>query len=129
MTLQDVSVVMSSDGPAPATSEAAGPLAEFTALRGELLQMNQQQHQITALQLTLMGAIFGIAISRPNMVGLLMIAPIIGYSLCMLHLTNGLTIFEIARYIRDDLSGRVPGAFCGKGGWYGMVGKASRTAL
>jgi hypothetical protein len=71
--------------------------------------MNQQQHQIMALQLTLVGAIFGIAISRPGLAGILMIVPVISYSLCMRHLTNGLSIFEIARYIRDDLSGRVPG--------------------
>jgi hypothetical protein len=62
-----------------------------------------------ALQLTLVGAIFGIAISRPSTVGILMIVPVVSYSLCMRHLTNGLSIFEIARYIRDDLSDRVPG--------------------
>jgi hypothetical protein len=121
-----VDVPESLDAPAvSAGHEADGPLAEFTALRDELLQLNQQQHQIMALQLTLVGAVFGIAISRPGLAGILMIAPIVSYSLCMRHLTNGLSIFEIARYIRDDLSDRVPGGLR----WESWLLEHSRESL
>jgi hypothetical protein len=90
-------------------TDADGPLAEFAALRAEILQLNQQQNPVLALQLTIAGAVFGITVSHPRLIGLLIIVPVVSYSLCMRYLTNGMSIREIARYIREDLSSRVPG--------------------
>lgn len=77
-----------------------GPLAEFVALRAEILQYNQQQNQILALQLTIAEAAFGIAISYPRLAGILMIVPVISYSLCAQYLASGMSIIEIALYSR-----------------------------
>jgi hypothetical protein len=90
-------------------NEYDGPLAEFVALRAEILQLNQQQNQMIGLQLTIAGAVFGVAISHPGVEGILMVVPVVSYALCMRYLTNGMTILEIARYIRDELDCRVPG--------------------
>ena len=105
--------------------EADGPLAEFAALRAEILQLNQQQSQILGLQLTIAGAVFGIAISHAGLVGILMIVPIVSYSLCMRYLATGTAIFEIARYIRDDLTNRVPGGLR----WESWLSTNSRESI
>jgi hypothetical protein len=90
-------------------NESDGPLAEFVALRAEILQLNQQQNQMLALQLTIAGAVFGVAISHPGIEGILMVVPVVSYALCMRYLTNGMSILEIARYIREELDQRVRG--------------------
>jgi hypothetical protein len=69
-----------------AAKDADGPLAEFVALRDEILQLNQQQNQMLALQLTISGAVFGIAISHAGLADILMIVPVVSYSLCARYL-------------------------------------------
>ena len=66
-----------------------------------------------ALQLTIAGAVFGIAISHSDVAGILMIVPVVSYSLCARYVMNSISIMEIARYIRDELAKRVPGGL----GW------------
>jgi hypothetical protein len=86
-----------------------GPLAEFVALRGELLQYSQHQNQLFALQLTLAGAVFSFAISQPRLIGVALVVPVASYLLCLRYLTRSRLIHEMARYIQEDLSARVPG--------------------
>jgi hypothetical protein len=108
-----------------AIKDADGPLAEFAALRDEILQFNQQQNQMLALQLTIAGAVFGIAISHTGLAGVLMIVPVVSYSLCARYLMNALAITEIARYIRDELANRVPGGL----GWESWMLSNSRESM
>jgi hypothetical protein len=46
-----------------------GPLAEFAALRQEIIQRQATQHSVLALQLTISGAVFSFALkcSPPTM--------------------------------------------------------------
>lgn len=86
-----------------------GPLAEFSALREEIQERIRAQQQILALQLTLAGAIFGFVISRPGMTALLLIVPFGSYLLCGRWVAQHFGVVQVARYIREELSGRVPG--------------------
>lgn len=43
--------------------DSKGALAEFTALRQEIQQRAQMQHQLLSLQLTLSGAVIGFSLS------------------------------------------------------------------
>jgi hypothetical protein len=104
---------------------ADGPLAEFAALRNEILQLNQQQNQMLALQLTIAGAVFGIAISHADLAAILMIVPAVSHSPCARYLMNVISITEIARYIRDELANRVPGGL----GWESWMLSNSRESM
>jgi len=108
-----------------AAKDADGPLAEFVALRDEILQLNQQQNQMLALQLTISGAVFGIAISHAGLADILMIVPVVSYSLCARYLMNAISIVEIARYIREELANRVPGGL----GWESWMLANSRESM
>ena len=95
--------------PEPESNSPDGPLAEFTALRAEILQSLQIQWNSFALQLTATGAIFSFALSSSSRTGLLLILPVVTYALSNYWVNNLTTLERIGRYIRDDLSGRVPG--------------------
>jgi hypothetical protein len=86
-----------------------GPLAEFVALRQELELRTNYHNQLHTLQLTFTGALFGFAISRNNLILLLLVVPIISYLICARYTDQRLRNRGIARYIRDYLSDRVPG--------------------
>jgi hypothetical protein len=86
-----------------------GPLAEFVALRAELLQRAANQAHLMSLQLTAVGAILSLAIARGSLRGLALVIPLVGYSLYSRYVDDALTVIRIARYIRDDLDSRVPG--------------------
>jgi hypothetical protein len=86
-----------------------GPLAEFSALRNEIQDRVKAQQQMLSLQLTLSGAVFGFAISRPGMTALLLIVPFSSYLLCGRLVAQHFGTLRVAKYIREELSGRVPG--------------------
>ena len=86
-----------------------GPLAEFAALRAEILQLNQQQSQVLTLQLTISGAVLSVAISRDSLRALMLVIPLVSYLLYFRFLAGSMSIYEIARYVREELSERVPG--------------------
>lgn len=89
--------------------EFDGPLAEFVALRQEILQRISTQQLILSLQLTLIGAIFGFSISHPNIIGILLIVPFGSYLLCGRLVSQHFGILQVADYIREELSYKVPG--------------------
>jgi hypothetical protein len=86
-----------------------GPLAEYNTLRQEMDSRSARQHQIFTAQLTIAGAIFSFALSDPRRTLLLLIVPVISYLLASRHATQSHDMFLITRYIREELSDRVPG--------------------
>lgn len=86
-----------------------GPLAEFAALRTEIQERVKGQQQMLSLQLTLAGAVFGFAISRPGLTALLLIVPFSSYLLCGRLVAQHFGTLRVAKYIKEELSGKVPG--------------------
>lgn len=86
-----------------------GPLAEFAALRSEIDRRASTQNTLFVSQLTVTGAIFSFAVSAPSRTALLLILPISSYMFGVRYVAQQKAIFTIARYIREDLSARVPG--------------------
>ena len=81
-------------------------LAEFAALRAEILQTLSQQWLILAFDLTAAGAIFSVAQSSHN-TRLLLILPVVTYSLIEQYLKNFKMLMRLGDYIKDILSPRV----------------------
>ena len=86
-----------------------GPLAEFSALREEIQERVKAQQHMLSLQLTLSGAVFGFSISRPGMIALLLIVPFSSYLLCGRLVAHHFGTLRVAKYIREELNGQVPG--------------------
>lgn len=86
-----------------------GPLAEFAALRDEIQERVKAQGQMLSLQLTLAGAVFGFAISRPGLTALLLIVPFSSYLLCGRLVAQHFGTLRVAKYIKEELSPKVPG--------------------
>lgn len=84
-------------------------MAEFVALRQEIERRSIAQHALFALQLTSSGAIFSFAFTGAGHIGFLLIIPISTYMLCARYIEQQYGIQRIARYIKDELDGRVPG--------------------
>jgi hypothetical protein len=85
------------------------PLAEFSALRNELLQYLSMQWNTFVFQLTTTGIVFSFALTGKSRIGFLLIIPIVSYALGGRYLQNDRSIREIGIYIMDELSPRVPG--------------------
>ena len=83
-------------------------LAEFTALRTEALQAFSAESTIVALQVTATGVLFSFALTNHN-AGFLLIVPAVSYVLSGRYLRNERVYSLIGKYIRLDLSRRVPG--------------------
>lgn len=90
----------------PRRDETDVVLAEFTALRAEILQTLSQQWLILAFDLTAAGAIFSIAQSSHN-IRLLLILPVVTYSLIEQYLKNFKMLMRLGDYIREILSPKV----------------------
>jgi hypothetical protein len=91
-------------------------LAEFAALRAEILQTLSQQWLILAFDLTAAGAIFSLAQSSHN-TRILLILPVVTYSLIEQYLKNFKMLMRLGEYINDILSSKVPGYL----GWEAWV--------
>lgn len=86
-----------------------GPLAEFTALREEIVGRQRLQWLVFALQLTSGGAVFAFVISTPSRAAMLLIVPVTTYMLCGRFVMHYHAIHRIGSYIGTVLSDRVPG--------------------
>lgn len=84
-------------------------LAEFTALRAEILQRSSLQWNIFALQLTAAGVIFSFALSGPSHIGFLLILPMISYALAARYISHFVVIQALGTYIHDVLEVRAKG--------------------
>jgi hypothetical protein len=96
-------------GGALISQPSEGPLAEFAALRQELLYRAGNQSQLMSLQLTATGVVLGISATQDGARRLALLIPLISYSLYSRYIDDALGIITISTYIRDDLTGRVPG--------------------
>ena len=85
-------------------------LAEFSALRAELLQRIANNWNIFALQLTAAGVIFSFALSSSGRTGFLLILPLTTYALAGRYKANLFAINSIGTYIREILGPRTQGA-------------------
>ncbi len=90
-----------------------GPLAEFAALRAEILQSQQMQWNSFALELTATAVIFSFALSNSARTPFLLILPPVTYALNNWNVRSLYNMERIGQYIRDELSNRVPGGL----GW------------
>lgn len=89
--------------------DTEGALAEFTALRAEVVHALSVQQSIFALQLTSAGAIFTFALASPSRIRMLLILPFTSYALCARYSSAHFGTLVVGRYIKDVLSPRVPG--------------------
>jgi hypothetical protein len=79
--------------------ETEGPLAEFAALRAQILQSIQMQWNIFALQLTATAALFSFALSSFSRTGYLLILPVITYALSGRYIYEYWTTQRLGIYI------------------------------
>lgn len=99
------------------TSTQEGALAEFTALRSEILARQGYQSTIFSLQVTAIGGIFGFALSDPKRTLIPVVIPFLSYVLSSRFFAAGTASARIGRYIRDELNQRVSGGL-GWEAWY-----------
>jgi hypothetical protein len=86
-------------------------IAEFIALREEILHRSNLQWNVFALQLTATGVIFSFALSSSSHIGMLLILPVITYALTGRYVSQGLGTDKIGKYIREVLDVKMKGAF------------------
>src|ERR1700728_3050512 len=84
-------------------------LAEFAALRSEVLQAFSMQWNTVALQLTTTGVLVSFSLTSHARTGFLLIVPVISYILNGRYLRSERLILTAATYIMTELSPRVPG--------------------
>ena len=99
-------------------------LAEFSALRDEILQNLSMQWNTFVFQLTTTGIVFSFALTDKSRVGFLLIIPVVSYALGGRFLHGSRAIQEIGIYIRDELSGCHRKFVGGQdSGWYPSAGR------
>jgi hypothetical protein len=84
-------------------------LAEFAALRAEIINRSNLQWSMFALQLTSAGVIFSFALSGSGRTGFLLIVPITSYALAGRYVSQYIGIQDLGVYIRDVLNPRLGG--------------------
>jgi hypothetical protein len=90
-----------------------GPLAEFTALRAEIDRRSASQWTVVTVQIGIAGAVFGFALSGRHRELLLLVIPFATYMTLARYVSQMVHLKLIGRYIRTELSPRVPGGL----GW------------
>jgi len=88
---------------------AQAALAEFAALRTEVLQAFSTQWNILALQLTATAVLFSFSLTSHTRTGFLLIVPIVSYILNGRYLRGERLILLASRYIMTEISPRVHG--------------------
>jgi len=88
-------------------------LAEFNALRAEIVARQNSQQGLLSIQLTATGALFSLALSGAGRAAVLLVLPLVSYMLAGRHVSHSYACLSIATYIRTRLSGRVTGGL----GW------------
>ena len=84
-------------------------LAEYAALRAETERRTTIQWNVVALQLAAAGAITSLAITSVANVALLLIVPLMSYTLGNRYILHDVHLKLIRRYVRDSLSARLSG--------------------
>jgi hypothetical protein len=101
-----------------------GPLAEFNALRQEIVTRIPLQQNVFVLQLTTTGAIFGLVLSNWNLVQILYVLPVTSYLFASSHYDLHHVIRQLAGYINEELDRKVPGGL----GWEDWVQRENSRA-
>lgn len=96
--------------PPPSAPPTDGPLAEFAALRAEILQNSQQMAGLFALQVGASGTALSYSLATPQKQ---FVALVVSYLLCSRYFYHYHSIRAVARYIHEELSPRIPGGL----GW------------
>jgi len=78
-------------------------LAEFTALRAEIVSVSTAQRALVGIGLTALGAIFGFALNAKGNEHLLLAVPPLAALLSLLHAGESARAASIGAYIRDNL--------------------------
>lgn len=86
-----------------------GPLAEYSALRSEIIHLMDQQWKVTAFLITTSGAVFGFAFTSASRIPLLLIIPFSSNILASRWVGCSQLIERVALYIRTELDPQVPG--------------------
>jgi hypothetical protein len=84
-------------------------LAEYSALRNEILQRLSGHWIMFAFQLTVAGVLFSFALTSSSRTGFLLIIPIVSYAVSAEYLRNERMIRRLGEYIRLELSTKIPG--------------------
>jgi hypothetical protein len=84
-------------------------LAEFAALRAEILQRQNIQWNTFALQLTAAGVVFSFALSNPSHRGFLLILPVVTYALTGRYVSQAIGTEKAGIYIREVLDVKANG--------------------
>jgi hypothetical protein len=74
-------------------------LAEFTALRDEILSVRSVQKNVTSIALTAYAVVFSVAYAENGDRSVLLVLPPLGLGLCLVQLGETLMIGRIGRYI------------------------------
>lgn len=99
-------------------SAQAAALAEFAALRSEMLQAFSTQWNIVALQLTATAVVFSFSLTNHSRAGFLLIIPIVSFVLNGRYLNCERIITLIGKYFEEgNFSKRAGGLEWGK--WFG----------
>lgn len=93
----------------PEQAEHVGPLAEFGAMRTEILARQLVQQNLLTLQLTISGAIFGFALTEPSRNLFLLILPFSAYALSGRYARQHVFVRAIGVFIGEVLSAKLPG--------------------
>ncbi len=90
--------------------DSASVIAEYNALRSEILTRITLQQQVFALHLTASGAILSLALARPSNAPVLLVVPYLSYLLCGSFASLHFVILELAAYIEGVLSPKLGGS-------------------
>jgi hypothetical protein len=103
-------------------------LAEFAALRAEILARNGHQHTMMGLNLTISGAVFSFALTQPSRLLALLVVPFTAFMIGGRYIAQDYGVTTIGGYLREHLSRRVVGGL----GWEAFIHQnraANRTRL
>ena len=78
-------------------------LAEFSALRDEIISVRSVQKNVTSIALTAYAVVFSVAFASDGDRSLLLVLPPLGLGLCLVQLGETVTIGRIGSYIRKQV--------------------------
>jgi hypothetical protein len=84
-------------------------IAEFEALRTEILQRQNMQWSIFALQLTAGAVVFSFSLSNSSHIDFLLILPLLTWALSGRYVSQHIAIQRLGRYIREVLEPKTGG--------------------
>jgi hypothetical protein len=84
-------------------------IAEYQALRTEILQRSNTEWNIFALQLTAAAVVFSFALSSSSHTEFLLILPVVSYALSARYVSQAVAVQKLGKYIREVLEPKAKG--------------------